>query len=119
MRTVTVVPAVSVAGLRSLVIAAAVPALASPETEAIYSRYHQAIEAAKLCRDLSFDQGDIDRMAGVIHAKIGGDIGAKRLSLLTQAQEDARRLVEDKGCDSSEVEALLALYDSDLAPVVN
>jgi hypothetical protein len=95
------------------------PALASPETEATYSRYHQAVEAARVCRDLTFDQGDIDRMAGVIHAKIGGDIGAKRLSLLTQAQEDARKLVDDKGCESSEVEALLALYDAELAPVVN
>ena len=100
-------------------IAAALPALASPESEAIYSRYHQAIEAARVCRDLTFDQGDIDRMAGVIHAKIGGDIGAKRLSLLTQAQEDARELIDDKGCESGEVEALLALYDAELAPVVN
>ena len=100
-------------------IAAALPALASPETEAIYSRYHQAIEAAKLCRDLTFDQGDIDRMAAVIHDKVGHDIGAKRLSLLTQAQEDARQLVQDKGCESSDVQTLLGLYDSDLAPVVN
>ena len=100
-------------------LAAATVALASPESEATYSRYHQAIEAARVCRDLTFDQGDVDAMAGVIHAKIGGDIGAKRLSLLTQAQEDARKLVADKGCESSEVEALLALYDSELAPVVN
>lgn len=99
-------------------IAAVTAVLASPETEATYSRYHQAIEAAKLCRDLTFDQADIDAMAGVIHAKIGGDIGAKRLSLLTAAQRDAQKLVQDKGCESSEVEALLALYDSDLAPVV-
>jgi len=97
----------------------ATPAFAASENEQTYSRYHQAIEAAKLCRDLEFDQGDIDRMAGVIHAKIGGDIGAKRLSLLTQAQQDARQLVQDKGCESSQVEALLALYDSELAPVVN
>ena len=100
-------------------IAAALPALASPETEAIYSRYHQAIEAAKLCRDLTFDQGDIDRMAAVIHDKVGHDIGAKRLSLLNPAQEDAAQVVQDKGCESSDVQTLLGLYDSDLAPVVN
>jgi len=109
---------VSALALIALLVATA-PSFASPESEATYSRYHQAIETAKLCRDLSFDQGDIDRMAGVIHAKIGGDIGAKRLSLLTQAQEDARKLVQDKGCESSEAQALLGLYDSDLAPVVN
>jgi hypothetical protein len=108
-----------VLGLVALLAMAATAALGSPETEATYSRYHQAIEAARLCRDLVFDQGDIDRMAGVIHAKIGGDIGAKRLSLLTQAQRDAAALVDSKGCESAEVTQLLALYDSELAPVVD
>jgi hypothetical protein len=106
-------------GLVVLLATTATAALASPETEATYSRYHQAIEAARLCRDLTFDQGDIDRMAGVIHAKIGHDIGAKRLSLLTQAQRDAAALVESQGCEGGEVEALLGLYDAELAPVVN
>jgi hypothetical protein len=109
----------TVLGLVALLATTATAALASPETEAIYSRYHQAIEAARLCRDLTFDQGDIDRMAGVIHARIGRDIGAKRLSLLTQAQRDAAGLVDTQGCEGSEVTQLLALYDAELAPVVD
>ena len=93
-------------------------AQAQTANEETYSRYHQAIEAARLCRDLTFDQAQMDRMSAVISAAIGNDIGAKRLSLLSQAKRDARDLVDKKGCQSPEVQQLLALYDSDLAPVV-
>lgn len=89
------------------------------EHEALYARYHQAAELARICRDLEFDQADIDRMAAVINGKVAGDIGAKRLPLLTQAQRDARALAESPGCGSAAAQDLLALYDADLAGAVD
>ena len=86
--------------------------------EALYGRYHQAIEAAKLCRNLTFDQDAHSSMATVIHAKINHKIGAKRLSLLTAAQAEAQGKVERQGCAGDEVTALLALFDADLAPAL-
>ncbi|MCG8354906.1 MAG: hypothetical protein MI920_04985 [Kiloniellales bacterium] len=88
------------------------------EAEATYSRYHRSIEAAKLCRKMSFDQDAHSRMAGVIHARIEHKIGAKRLRLLTAAQREAKDMVKKQGCDGAEVMELLALFDSDLAPVL-
>ncbi len=100
-------------------LALALPAAADSEAEALYSRYHEAIEVAKLCRNITFDQGDIDRMAAVIHDRIGHDIGAKRLSLLTKGQRDGDEVVKKHGCESDEAKDLLGLYDADLAPVVD
>ena len=76
-------------------------------------------ELARICRDLAFDQADIDRMAAGINGKVAGDIGAKRLPLLTAAQRDARALAENPGCASAEAQELLALYDADLAGAVD
>ena len=88
------------------------------EVEETYSRYHRAIEAAKQCRDMSFDQDAHSRMAGVIHARIEHKIGAKRLRLLTAAQREAKAMVKKQGCEGAEVSELLALFDSELAPVL-
>lgn len=97
---------------------AATPAAADTANEELYSRYHQSIQVARRCLDITFDQGDIDRMAAVIHQKINHDIGAKRLNLMRQAQRDADALVDAKGCESPEARSLLDLYRKDLAPVV-
>lgn len=88
------------------------------EAEALYGRYHQAIEAAKQCRKLDFDQPQHGAMAEVIHARIQHQIGAKRLSLLTKAQREARALIDDEGCQGPKVAELLALFDADLAPAL-
>ncbi len=97
----------------------AATARAETAAEALYGQYHQAIEVAKLCRGVEFDQGDIDRMAAVIHEKIGHDLGAKRLKLLTEGQRQARALIEAKGCETPEALDLLALYDQDLSAAVD
>ena len=93
-------------------------ARADEASEALYSRYHQAIEAAKQCRKLDFSDEAQARMGGVINAKIKHRIGAKRLSLLTAAQRDARALIKTQGCAGNEMSALLALFDRDLAPAL-
>lgn len=91
---------------------------AEAEAEALYSRYHQAIEAAKQCRHMSFDQAAHDRMAAVIAERIDHDIGGKRLPLLTTAQRETRDMVKQHGCDDSRITELLELFDADLAPVL-
>lgn len=93
-------------------------ALADEAAEALYSRYHQAIESAKQCRKLDFSDEAQARMGGVINAKIKHQIGAKRLSLLTAAQREARALIKKQGCSGNEVSELLALFDQDLAPAL-
>ena len=107
--------------LLGLVVAGAAPAAAQQdesEEEAIYSRYHMAMEVAKQCRKLTYDERDHANMAEVINDKINNAIGAKRLRLLTAAQRAGRALVEDQGCDSPEAEDLLGLFDRDLGPVL-
>lgn len=94
-------------------------AQADETAEALYSRYHRAIEAAEQCRKRSFSDEDQARMGGVIDAKIEHRIGAKRLSLLTRAQREARDLVQKQGCSGNDVSALLALFDQDLAPALS
>ncbi len=93
-------------------------AWAEEAAEALFSRYHQAIESAKQCRKLDFSDEAQARMGGVINAKVKHRIGAKRLSLLTAAQRDARALIEKQGCSGDDVSALLALFDQDLAPAL-
>jgi hypothetical protein len=53
-------------------------------------------------------------MGEIINGKIDHDVGAKRLSLLLAAQKDARNLVKSKGCDSTDAQELLKIYDSEL-----
>ena len=95
------------------------PAAADEAMEAVYSEYQQSIEVARQCRKLEFDQAQEQAMGAVINARIKGDIGAKRLSLLTAAQREARRLVKKKGCDGAEPQRLLGLFDQDLAPALD
>ncbi|MEM7226829.1 MAG: hypothetical protein AAF495_27915 [Pseudomonadota bacterium] len=105
-------------GALLLAAAPAVAQLDESEEEAIYSRYHKAMEVAKQCRNLTYDEQDHANMADVINEKINNAIGAKRLRLLTAAQREGRALVEDEGCDSPEAQDLLALFDRDLDPVL-
>lgn len=100
-------------------LAGAPPAVAGEANEMVYSEYQKSIEVARKCRKLSFDQAQEKAMGAVIHAKIQGDIGAKRLSLLTAAQRDARSTVKKRGCDGAEAQRLLGLFDKDLAPALN
>ena len=112
----------TMAGLAMLLAVALAPqarAADQAELEALYGRYHQAIEAAKVCRKLDFDQAAHSKMAGVIHQRIQHRIGAKRLSLLTAAQRQARDLIDKEGCKGAAVEELLGLFDKDLAPALN
>ncbi|WP_282607624.1 hypothetical protein [Pelagibius sp. Alg239-R121] len=90
------------------------PVVADENAEQQFSRYQQAIEVTKQCRQIGFSDGEYDRMGEIINKKVNHEVGAKRLSLLLAAQKDARKLVEAKGCDSSEAGELLQIYDTEL-----
>lgn len=93
----------------------AVQVLAANEnTEQQFSRYQQAIEVTKQCRQIGFSDGEYNRMGETINQKIGHEVGAKRLSLLLAAQKDARKLIESKGCNSAQANDLLKIYDTEL-----
>ena len=91
---------------------------ADSEVERVYMNYHGAIEAAKLCRDMTFDQAAHSKMAAVINQRISGPIGGERQMLLAQAKDDMRGLVGAQSCNDSQVQEALALFDSDLAPAL-
>ncbi|MGF1610177.1 MAG: hypothetical protein ACFCUQ_12330 [Kiloniellales bacterium] len=114
----TLLPGLAVVALAGMLATGGLVRAQENEAEALYSRYHQAIEAAKQCRNVSFDQNAHDRMAAVISKQIHHSIGAKRLPLLTAAQRETRDIVRKHGCGDSRITELLALFDADLAPVL-
>jgi hypothetical protein len=109
-RTLSCIPAFALLLIQGISFAA----LAAGSGEQQFSRYQQAIEVTKQCRQIGFSNGEYERMGEIINGKIDHDVGAKRLSLLLAAQKDARNLVKSKGCDSSDAQELLKIYDSEL-----
>lgn len=105
---------VPLAGAWLLALSMASPLAANEDAEQAFSRYQQAIEVTKQCREIGFSDGEYDRMGEIINEKINHQVGAKRLSLLLAAKKDAQKLVEAKGCSSSEATELLQIYDSEL-----
>ncbi|TQV83524.1 hypothetical protein [Denitrobaculum tricleocarpae] len=95
-------------------LGAARPSVASEDAEASFTRYQQAIEVTKQCLQIGFSDGEYERMGEIINEKVGHKVGAKRLSLLLAAQKDARNLVESEGCDSSQAQELIKIYDAEL-----
>ncbi len=65
---------------------------------------------------MKLDPAAWSKVSTYIDKKINYEIPAgERLTLIEAAKTDARELVWNKGCDSDEVKALLALYDAELA----
>lgn len=105
---------IPLAGVWMLSLGFVQPVAANENAEQEFSRYQQAIEVTKQCREIGFSDREYNRMGEIINQKIGHEVGAKRLSLLLAAQKDARKLVESKGCESSSANDLLKIYDDEL-----
>jgi hypothetical protein len=89
---------------------------AAQDMNAMYSQYHQAIRAAIACEGVSLDPATWSKVSTYIDQKINYEIPAgQRLTLIEAAKTDTRVLVERKGCKSDDVQALLSLYNSELA----
>jgi hypothetical protein len=92
--------------------------LSDEEAEARYSELHRAMEAAKVCRKLEFDEQDHLKMGEAINREVEHKIGTRRLTLLVEAQEETRALIRQKGCESPQVAELLGRFDAILAPAL-
>ncbi len=102
------------AGSLLLALGMASPLAANEKAEQAFSRYQQAIEVTKQCREIGFSDSEYDRMSEIINEKIDHQVGAKRLSLLLKAKKDAKKLLDAKGCGSQEAAKLLEIYDGEL-----
>lgn len=94
-------------------------ALADDTAEATYLHYHKVIHAAERCRlDSRFGLPELSRMASYIETKVNNAISAgRRLTLVEKAKRDVDKLVDGDGC-SNDVADLLAVYDEELAPLL-
>ena len=98
--------------------------------------YHQSIYAAAECEGHNFYQGsayDEDwngasaQAAQSAQAKMAEVIGQKagyrmrpdnQLVLIEEAKDAARKLIADEGCQGSNVQTLIGLFESDLKPAL-
>lgn len=87
--------------------------------DAAYVRYYSAIQAAKMCQGAGLGEEDYQKVTAVIDEKAGTDLSTGlRLSLIDQAKNDTYWTVFKWGCKSERVQALLELYNTDLAPAL-
>jgi hypothetical protein len=89
------------------------------DMDLVYARYHMAIRAAELCRDLTPDDGIWRKWSAYIDQKTHYELGAgERLAVIEGAKDDTTLMVRRQGCKDDAVTDLLALYDAELAPLV-
>ena len=88
-------------------------------SQAIWKRYWMAIEVQKICHNTGFSQSQYDNMVHLIDQRINYDLGAGvRHEQMADAKTDAFDLTFKYGCSSPDSRNYLALFNSDLAPVV-
>ncbi len=89
------------------------------DMDGIFSRYHMAIRAAEACRGAVLKEADWRTLSAYIDKKTHFELGAGwRLSLIEGAKIDTRLILFYQGCESERAQSLLALYDSELAPLI-
>jgi hypothetical protein len=87
-------------------------------SQAIWKRYWMAIEVERNCNNLAFSQDQYNAITHVIDQKINYDLGAGvRHQLIADAKTDAHDLTFKYGCKDPRAVDLLALYNTELAPV--
>jgi len=87
-------------------------------SQAIWKRYWLAIEVEKNCNNTAFSQGQYDAMTKVINLRIDYDLGAGvRHQLIADAKTEAHDLTFKYSCKDPRAADLLALYNTELAPV--
>lgn len=119
MRRPTSFWALTFAGLIALQSGQALAAARNAdEARDMYSGYQRAVQAAQSCRDLEFTQEQHTALSHAMDAHIRFSMGAERLHLLVNAKEEARDRIARYGCDDSDVQKWLDVYDTDLAPAL-
>jgi hypothetical protein len=98
-------------GGAGLALLAAAPALAQ-DVEQTYKQYQAGIFAKELCTGNMFGQDEFNKLGAALDKKVKDAIGAgRRLMLIEEMKGSTRTLVQNKGCDSADVQSLLKLYD--------
>lgn len=87
-------------------------AAAETPQEEVYLDYQIGLQAVAKCRDVTLSHDQQQRIGARIDALVGDGIGAGRRLFLI---EDAKEIINAKGCDSDVVRNGLAAYDSNLA----
>jgi hypothetical protein len=68
---------------------------------------------------MSHDSAAWGKMGPYIDSKVNHEIGGgERLTLIETAKTDARKMAAHHGCESDDSKGLLALYDAELAPLL-
>src|SRR5262249_32734884 len=94
-----------------LAVVGMAPALAQGVGQT-YKQYQSAIFAKELCTNKEFRQEEFNKLGAAVDKKVKYAIGAgRRLTLIQEMKEPTRKLVQNKGCDSEDVQSLLKLYD--------
>lgn len=77
-----------------------------------YKSYVDAVEAAKLCRDLPSDQMTEDKLSRAIAARMQGEVSAgDKLQIMTASRDQMKAA----GCGSAAATEALARFDQELA----
>ena len=93
-----------------LALLAAAPASAQ-EMEQTYKDYQAGIYAQELCTKTEFGQDEYGKLSEALDKKVNYELGAgRRLFLIEEMKPATKKLVQSKGCDSEEVQALLTKY---------
>ena len=112
-------PTLLVAGLVGLALfcmalgSAGARAAAETPQEEVYLNYQIGLQALDKCRDVTLSDAQQQRVGERIDALTGTAVGAGRRLFLI---EDAKEIINAKGCDDPVVTNGLAAYDANLAP---
>jgi hypothetical protein len=83
------------------------------DAAAKWTQLQEAVRLAEICRGVVHDRATWRTLGTKIDAAVNHEIGGgERLTLIETAKTDARVLAVSEGCDSEEVQALLAEYDA-------
>lgn len=111
-----------IAGAGLGIVAMMSVASAAPMTndmDLIYGKYQMAIRAAQLCRGAPDSDAVWRKWSSYLDRKTNHELGAgERLSIIEGVKSDVTYMVRHEGCDSPPIKDLLALYDAELAGLI-
>ena len=107
---------IALAGLMLALTAGTAAAAMTNDMDLVYCKYQMAIRAAQLCRGAPDSDAAWRAWSSHLDAKTNHELGAgERLSIIEGAKVDVTYMVRRQGCDSAAIKDLLALYDAELA----
>jgi hypothetical protein len=107
------------AGIGLVALASAAGAAMTNDMDLVYGKYQMAIRAAQLCRGAPDTDAVWRKWSRYLDARTNHELGAgERLSIIEGVKSDVTYMVRRQGCDSGPIKDLLALYDAELAGLI-